>query len=414
MYKKLFLIVGLTCAALFTGAARVIVVNPVNVARVDEPVILSQKYLLKKYGELKQNEVFVPFNSSGVVLPFQCDDLNGDGVCDELFFLVDMQANEKLTVQIKKVDKKTLPSFTVRTNLRLGYKHGQGSGMTVTEADAGDRIGGFDTNVSQKLMQFEGPGWENDKVAFRNYFDQRNGMDIFGKVTDKMVMDSVVGIKGTYHVMGWWGMDILKVNNSLGAGAIALYYNGKYYRVNGGKSTYKKIIEGPLRSVFDLNFQGVDVDGHQLNINHRISIEAGKFYYNNQITVQPEKGMDILVGFADLHKVKAELYQTKKSDFSFAYGIQSYSDEPLGFGVLIAKKYKSAIYDLDNHELGLDNALVTQSHIVRPTKPCGGGVQYRFYACWEKTDTAFVNKDKMAAFLHKEQLLFDNPVKVKL
>ena len=35
----------------------------------------------------------------------------------------------------------------------------------------------------------EGSAWENDLVGFRNYMDQRNGMDIFGKTTPDMVLD---------------------------------------------------------------------------------------------------------------------------------------------------------------------------------------------------------------------------------
>lgn len=49
----------------------------------------------------------------------------------------------------------------------------------------------------------EGPAGKNDKVGFRNYYDLRNGMDIFGKITDKMVLDTI-GLTGSYHDLSNW------------------------------------------------------------------------------------------------------------------------------------------------------------------------------------------------------------------
>lgn len=46
----------------------------------------------------------------------------------------------------------------------------------------------------------EGLAWENDKVAFRQYFDLRNTKDIYGKTVPGMVMDTVgTNPKNSYH-----------------------------------------------------------------------------------------------------------------------------------------------------------------------------------------------------------------------
>lgn len=73
-----------------------------------------------------------------------------------------------------------------------------------------------------KLVAYEGPGWESDKVGFRIYLDGRNALDIFGKKTNDMVLSNV-GRGDDYHTMADWGMDILKVGNSLGAGGFGTY-----------------------------------------------------------------------------------------------------------------------------------------------------------------------------------------------
>lgn len=75
--------------------------------------------------------------------------------------------------------------------------------------------------------QTDGPSWENDKVGFRHYLDERNSKDVFGKKVSCMSPDSV-GInqegvtEDNYHVMEEWGRDILAVGNSVGIGGIAL------------------------------------------------------------------------------------------------------------------------------------------------------------------------------------------------
>ncbi len=51
-----------------------------------------------------------------------------------------------------------------------------------------------DTKFTVPVYQMEGPAWENDIVAFRNYYDARNGIDIYGKRVNEMVLDSV-GLK---------------------------------------------------------------------------------------------------------------------------------------------------------------------------------------------------------------------------
>ncbi len=77
-----------------------------------------------------------------------------------------------------------------------------------------------------KVIAYEGPGWESDRVAYRLYLDGRNAVDIFGKRTPELVL-SKVGRGDDYHTMAEWGMDILKVGNSLGAGGFGVLRDGK-------------------------------------------------------------------------------------------------------------------------------------------------------------------------------------------
>ncbi len=135
-------------------------------------------------------------DTEGTPIPCQADDVDKDGQWDELFAIVNLapSAQEQLTLSfINPVD---YPHFESRTNLRLGAADRPG----YPELTKAERIYDNDLNKAGTVFQMFGPAWENDKVGFRNYMDQRNGIDIFGKLVHEMVLDSV-GIAGSpnYH-----------------------------------------------------------------------------------------------------------------------------------------------------------------------------------------------------------------------
>ncbi len=143
--------------------------------------------------------------------------MDGDGSWDELVFLCDLGTGESRKLIFEPVEPTAYPVFNVRTHLRFCRAN------EPYDTAWGDlRMKTNDTKFTVPVYQMEGPAWENDIVGFRNYYDARNGIDIYGKRVHEMVLDSV-GVKGRdYHELADWGMDILKVGNSLGAGAIAI------------------------------------------------------------------------------------------------------------------------------------------------------------------------------------------------
>ena len=126
----------------------------------------------------------------GKLVPSQCDDMDGDGSWDELVFLCDLGAGESRKLLFEPVEPTAYPVFDVRTHLRFCRAN------EPYDTAWGDlRMKTNDTKFTIPVYQMEGPAWENDVVAFRNYYDARNGIDIYGKRVQEMVLDSV-GING--------------------------------------------------------------------------------------------------------------------------------------------------------------------------------------------------------------------------
>src|SRR5512133_2149826 len=237
----------------------------------------------------------------GTWLPGQCDDLDGDGKWDELAFLCDLKAHKSIKIRFEKPDS-TL-QFPARTNIRFGRTN------KPFEEVAGDlRMKTNDTKFTAPVYQMEGPAWENDMIAFRNYYDARNGIDIFGKLSSELVMDSV-GVNGReYHTLHDWGMDILKVGNSLGAGAIAIGIGESLYRIGPcEEGNYRIITEGTVRSILELTYKNVPAGDRFYDVVHRISIYAGDHFYRSQVWVKGLKGDEQLVtGIVNLHNIPAD------------------------------------------------------------------------------------------------------------
>jgi hypothetical protein len=310
---------------------------------------------------------------TGEWLPTQCDDLDGDGKWDELAFLCDCKATETLKIKFEKPDSTV--SFPQRTNIRFGR-------MTKPfEEVTGDlRMKTNDTKFTAPVYQMEGPAWENDKIAFRNYYDARNGIDIFGKTTKEMILDSV-GVNGReYHTLADWGMDILKVGNSLGAGAIAIGVGDSIYRIGPcEEGTYKLIAEGPVRSILELNYKNVPAGDRNYNVKHRIIINAGDRFYRNRIWVSDLKGDESLVtGIVNLHNVPTDTLSLPQEGILYSLGNQGYSGELLGMSLFFPD---SQLIRFD--EAPLEGSGIVNTHLLRLKLYKDAPSEYRFMAVWE-------------------------------
>ncbi len=338
-----------------------------------------------------ESKILVTDNKGRVAIS-QCDDIDGDGVWDEIAFMADFEENQTLIFSFKAVSASEMPEFAKKTNIRFGYKNDP-----YNEVESELRLKSTDSPTISAVFQMEGPAWENDLVGFRNYYDARNGMDIFGKTTTEMVLDSA-GIRGqNYHVLDSWGMDILKVGNSLGAGAIAIGFGEGLYRVGQAESgTYRFITEGPVRAMFELTFTDVPAGDRLYNIVHRISIYAGDHFYRSEVWVDNLQGDEVLyTGIVDMHNLPAFQMETAGLKISGTHGNQAFDGEILGLGLLVP-----ASQFVEYKEAPASGEGIIQTHLAAIKLDDNTPARYAFFAGWELQDTNFSSeawfKDKLS------------------
>lgn len=348
----------------------------------------------------------------GKEVPSQLDDLDGDGIWDELAFQIDIERNSKVEVKVKWVSTDKAPYYPKRTHARLGVSgNNDGKYSSVTKEF---RPESWTARQQPARYQLEGPCWENDKVGFRNFFDSRNANEVLGKLTNQMILDTL-GQKGSsISSIGSWGMNVLQAGPTMGLGGIALIHNGLPVPLRYTTSAfYREVSVGPVRSVLELVYEGWPVGDQNLNVKERISIWAGKFWFKTEVVVTGFTGdKEIAVGISNLKNSAPAMYQTNNTGFSSLAGHarQSENADMLGIGLLYSNVIFNGYGEAPrlNTIPGLDT--LSNSYFAKLKIRSGLPIEFFSFAAWEKTDPKFANSRYFLDLIQEEADRKEHPL----
>ncbi|XZF16287.1 DUF4861 domain-containing protein [Chitinophagaceae bacterium MMS25-I14] len=395
-------------------------VNPLDVARPDELIVLSRQELQQKLGLSFDRKFIFLETSDDSIITVQHDDINGDGQWDEIAFLYSFKPKEQAKIFVEVSDKQDTAGVVRRAHVRQRRKAANGSYGPVLERDTMPRFLQANDFSKQPIpfYQTEGPAWENDKVAFRLYLDVRNGKDIFGKTTAAMMMDTV-GVEGDihYHNRAPWGMDILKVGKSLGAGSLAFNvpFNSKdtLLRLGGDSieiNSYERIVDGPVRALFRLHYS----KWHFLpglaaaNVTEEIGIWGGQYFYESKVTFNGlPAGTQFVTGIVNIHSREAHTESVQGSKILYTYDVQSENHDGLGLGIVVPES------GFGSYGQTSDDSTAPIQHTYTISEKAGNGAAYRFYAGWAPSDKRFADSTAFGAFMKQQAMFYSNPVQVK-
>ncbi|MEO6730693.1 MAG: DUF4861 domain-containing protein [Ferruginibacter sp.] len=412
-----FFVTGLLLLSATNGIAqtgKIVLINPIAIDRPDELIVLSKKVLEQKAGKISSSKYAILKNTENRQIVVQYDDINGDGTWDEAVFLYSFKPKERAVVTISLSDRPATIKAIVRAHVRLRKKNADDTfGPSVTKETMPSKNPATDFSKQPlPLYLTEGPAWENDKVAFRHYMDVRNGRDIFGKRVLHMVMDSVgTVVEPSYHKLNDWGMDVLHVGKSLGAGAIAFQVkiNGKDTLIRLGgrdvtKTVYEQVSNGPVRSIFRMKYNW-SVNGRPVQITDETSIWGGQYFYQSKITVTGiAAGAKLVEGIANFNENKLKAFEADNSAILSSHGKQGENKDKLGMAIIVSK----------NGFAGFGNAPDAGSDILN-TYTVAQKIQatplvYRFYAGWTQTDSRFADEVYFESFLREEAKKRNHPI----
>ncbi len=237
-------------------------------------------------------------------------------------------------------------------------------------------------------IRYEGPGWESNKVGYRLYLDWRNAIDIYGKLTDTLVL-SKVGQDGfdSYHNMSNWGADILKVAKGMGVGSIGRVINNEMYHFQEVDSTFAKVSNEKDKSEVKVDYFGWKTKNQKTNLQSWLTIFPDERYTKH--TIQSSELLDgICTGIVKLNNLPVieKLSENKKWGYIATYGNQTLFNDNLGMAVF---------YEVATAEKSFEGP---HDHLIQ-FKPSKNKITFYFLGAWEKEVGGIKNKEEFIQYL---------------
>ena len=239
--------------------------NPLETALPKQAVIVPVAAIAAAAADF--NPLNCGFTVAGTAVPYQADDLDGDGKADELAFALDLPPGATV-IEARYSPEGTRPNpFPAATYARLAWE-------------------AVNANI----------GWESNSAAYRFYWGQ---LEAFGKLDKTLIMSLFTADYG-YHNLQPWGMDILHVGEASGLGGINVWEGeNRLSTINpagkGANQYERKVIAaGPVRSIARVDITGLGPAQAQYTVTLLMSAFTDNTYSRQDIIVNSSAGGDVV------------------------------------------------------------------------------------------------------------------------
>ena len=273
--KNTFIITTLSALLLpLTGTAQTIwsvnVANESDNAKTAAPVVID----LRGCG-IDVKSAVVTLN--GTETSSQIDDLDDDGIADELCFIADVAAKSSETFSVELYDSglpcQYEPQVYVEmllSNKKVKVSNKQDLYITSLKVD-------HDVNPYW-MLHHHGAAFENEMVAYRIYFDHRQTVDIYGKYHKGLELRQTQFYPDETQKAEGYGDDVLWVGSTFGVGALRGWDGTQPTMVQDVQHRSQRIVaRGPLRTIVEVTDEGwVPQEGQEpINMTALYTLYAG-------------------------------------------------------------------------------------------------------------------------------------------
>lgn len=213
---------------------------------------------LRQFGQtIKSAKV----TTNGMEIPCQLDDLNGDGVYDELFVLTNIGKKKKKTLQVSLSETGAPITYPAQVYVEMMLTN-----KKIKESNKQDLYISqltVDRNVNPySMLHHHGAAFENDMVAYRIYFDHRQTVDIYGKYKKGLELKETQFYPDKDQKAAGYGDDILWVGETLGLGTLRGWDGQRPTMIKDVEHRGQRIIaRGPLRTIVEVRDEAWQQEG---------------------------------------------------------------------------------------------------------------------------------------------------------
>lgn len=366
----------------------IMVENPYDFPRENEAVVIQIEDL--NFDSDTFTGAFSLFQNNQKI-PFQTDDLDKNGTIDEISFLCNLGSNEKATFLLKYAEKE-IPetnSFKQKTWAQLMLKKDMKLRDSLTAA-GGD--------FYQECFH-HGPAFENEKISYRIYFDQRMSIDVYGKKQNQFELQKTNWYSDSTQRENGFGKDILWVGKTSSVG----WDGGKALFIKQVESrTAKVVAHGPVRTIIEMNSKGWENNGKQSDLISRFTLYSGHREFEHEVFCS-ENSIPLCTGL--MKKENSEYYHNNGIEGLWGYNIAETGDlvaDTFGLGIVVPEKYI-----VETTEDDLNNLYILDTKNFRHLKWYG-------VAVWEQEEKGFKKGQEFYEWLEKLKTRIDNPIKVTI
>ncbi|MFC1692686.1 DUF4861 family protein [Candidatus Latescibacterota bacterium] len=367
--------------------------------------IPSKEIMIKQGGHNIREE------TNGQQLFFQMDDLDRDGIWDELFFQTDIGAHEQKTIYLY-----------IGINQRGWMPHGTHAG-----------IGSY----CHHLIPF----WESANVGWKLWFSDT--CDVFGK-REPLLMSHDLYMKNLngYGVKYEYGSDIQRVSNSFGGGAICLFEypsfpdsvsRPRFARPSSEKPigwdsnmegppltdtrfAYEVVVNGPVRSMIKAKSMGWRTDLGEYELDQLYTVYTNQNYSTCRVTftkfLTSREGVMFGCGIRKNSK-EFSCYQDgnivitngkdELSDPDDDTGAKSYEVEFVGNALAVKDVYNPSYQFVKSY---------SGNHCFKVPKTEDNIFEYMIFATWDE-GVVYNTVESFRKYVIKSAMEFNNPLLVK-
>lgn len=375
----------------------VIVENPWNAEKVDEPVVIDLSSLGAGF-TVKSATVFDGTNE----IPSQLDDMNGDTRADELAFVINLPASGKKTLNVTLSSLKSDKTYPARVYaemlFRTSKKNKYAKGYAIYADGASD---------TYNVQHHHGAAFESELVAYRIYFNEKQTTDLYGKFHKGLELEESQFYPTDEQLKRGFGDDVIKVNSSCGAGTLRGWDGTQSTLIKSVAVRGQRILaSGPVRTIVDAEVKGWQYQNKELNMINRYTLYAG--HRDAQVDVLFDApldkevfctGVQNITGHADMFSDHNGLVASWGTDWPVNDTVK-YKKETVGLATYIPKKY--VVKETSDKE----NFLYTIS--------APGKSSFRYYTSFTscKETFGYPDKEKWFAYVQEWKKALEQPVKI--
>ena len=384
--------------------------------KVDEPVVVNLGDMKKVDFEVKSASV----KCKGKEIPCQLDDMDGNGLPDEVFFLADIKDKDTKTYEVKlsakeeKAKKGEEPR--IYTALQLSDKKDKHPDVMRVEAPGKSDL--FND------IYMHGVTLESDVVGYRIYFDHRQNIDLYGKKYRRIELPVTQFYTSEAQLKEGYGVDVLWAGDAIGCGSFKDWKKGRPENwTHVGVRGQRVVTTGPLRTVVEVYDLGVREEDVLYDMHQYYTLYAGHRDMQVEVQFTPSSGKKLFekkLFCTGVQKVGETADETtrkghkpqgfvKKEGFAASWGCdypdmgkkQQWAPEAVGLAVYVPKEY---VNDTKEDQL---NYL----YVVQPNK---NHLRYYVSFCADKEENGFHTAKEWFASLDDWKDQLSHPVTVKV